>query len=82
LLSAVTALIGLYVGFAVSEDPEVQNWIVAFTAGLFMYISLVILLPHLIKTKSGLHFFLNNLGILTGFVIIFLIAIYEHSIKI
>ncbi|XP_059173609.1 zinc transporter ZIP4-like [Physella acuta] len=81
-LSALTAFIGLYVGLVVSTTDEVRNWIFAVTAGMFVYIALVDLLPQLIKTSGSLNFVLNNVGILLGFAIMLLIAIFEEHIKI
>ncbi|CAL1543046.1 unnamed protein product [Lymnaea stagnalis] len=49
---------------------------------MFMYIALVDLLPQLIKTTGAFHFALNNVGILIGFAIMLLIAIFEESIKL
>ncbi|RUS74482.1 hypothetical protein EGW08_017757 [Elysia chlorotica] len=82
LVSALTAFAGLYVGIQVATTGSTQNWIFAIAAGMFIYIALVDLLPRLIRTKSGFHIFLNNIGILTGYSIMFLIAIFEEHIEV
>ncbi|BFZ06281.1 hypothetical protein BsWGS_09320 [Bradybaena similaris] len=80
--SALTAFAGLYVSLSVSHGEAAQRWIFAVTSGMFLYIALVDLLPQLIKTRGALHFTLNNIGILIGFAIMLVIAIFEEHIKV
>lgn len=84
VLVSLTAMVGLYVGLAISEDDAVRKWIVAVTAGIFLYISLVNMLPQLLqKSKGGTRdFVLNNIGILLGAGSMLLLAIFEEKIKI
>lgn len=87
-LSALTAFIGLYVGLAVSTDQVVRQWIFAVTAGLFLYIALVDMLPELINGHVGSNsakicgIIYNNVGIIIGTLILFLLSVYEEQIKI
>ncbi|VDI06709.1 solute carrier family 39 (zinc transporter), member 12 [Mytilus galloprovincialis] len=87
-LSALTAFIGLYVGLAVSTDELIRQWIFAITGGLFLYISLVDMLPELINGHIGSNstkivgMIYNNIGILIGALILFLLSVYEEQIKI
>lgn len=48
-LSSLTAILGFFVGVAISSNSEeASSYILAMTAGLFLYISLTDLLPELI----------------------------------
>ena len=72
-----------------SSDPtEAKMYILAFTAGSFLYIGLAILLPELkrvhalngdeseINKNSWARFGLQNLGIFLSWLIMLLIALY------
>ncbi|XP_053185150.1 zinc transporter ZIP10-like [Scomber japonicus] len=88
LLSALMAYVGMLIGTAVGQyTHNVTNWIFAITAGMFLYVALVDMLPEMLHGDSEEHkrcqlghFILQNLGMLTGFGIMLLIAIFEDRI--
>ncbi|KAM6934853.1 zinc transporter ZIP10 [Xenentodon cancila] len=88
LLSALMAYVGMLIGTAVGQyTHNVTNWIFAITAGMFLYVALVDMLPEMLHGDSEEHkrcelghFILQNLGLLTGFSIMLLIAIFEDRI--
>ncbi|XP_040057314.2 zinc transporter ZIP10 isoform X1 [Gasterosteus aculeatus] len=88
LLSALMAYVGMVIGTAVGQyTHNVTNWIFAITAGMFLYVALVDMLPEMLHGDSEDHkrcqlghFVLQNLGMLTGFAIMLLIAIFEDRI--
>ena len=52
-LSAITAIIGMFIGVAISSSEEdTTPWILSITAGIFLYVALVDLV------------IINNLGVL------------------
>ncbi|KAK2839525.1 hypothetical protein Q5P01_013265 [Channa striata] len=75
LLSALMAYVGMLIGTAVGQyTHNVTNWIFAITAGMFLYVALVDMLPEMLHGDSEDHkrcqlghFILQNLGMLTGF---------------
>ncbi|XP_063741539.1 zinc transporter ZIP6 isoform X2 [Eleginops maclovinus] len=90
VLSAMMAYLGVVIGILIGHFAEnVCMWIFALTAGLFLYVALVDMVPEMLHNDAGDHgfshcgfFLLQNAGILLGFCIMLLIAIFEHKIQL
>ncbi|XP_023253997.1 zinc transporter ZIP6-like [Seriola lalandi dorsalis] len=90
MLSAMMAYFGMVTGILIGHFAEnISTWIFALTAGLFMYVALVDMVPEMLHNDAGDHgfshwgfFLLQNAGILLGFCIMLLIAIFEHKIQL
>ncbi|XP_030060730.1 zinc transporter ZIP6 [Microcaecilia unicolor] len=88
LLSAMLAYFGMVTGILVGHYAEnVTLWIFALTAGLFMYVALVDMMPEMLHNDASDHgcsrwgyFLLQNAGILLGFGVILLISVFEYRI--
>ncbi|NXV47771.1 S39AA protein, partial [Uria aalge] len=90
LLSAMMAYVGMLIGTAVGQYANnITLWIFAITAGMFLYVALVDMLPEMLhgdgdNEEHGYcpvgQFILQNLGLLLGFAIMLVIALYEDKI--
>nr|XP_039257757.1 zinc transporter ZIP4-like [Styela clava] len=82
--AACMAFVGLYIGLAIATNPEARNWIMAVIAGMFLYICLVDVLHEMVESKTSkpiLQFGLQNLGLLLGWAILLLLAMYEDTLR-
>ncbi|XP_019900954.2 zinc transporter ZIP6 isoform X1 [Esox lucius] len=90
VLSAMMAYLGMITGILIGHYADnICMWIFALTAGLFMYVALVDMVPEMLHNDAGDHgfshcgfFLLQNAGILLGFCIMLLIAVFEHKIQL
>lgn len=81
-LSATTAIIGFFIGAALSSNEHIRQWIFAVTIGMFLYIALVDLLPTLLADGQVefKRFIVVNIGFLLGITIMFFLALFEDSL--
>ncbi|CAF3668243.1 unnamed protein product [Rotaria socialis] len=81
-VTATTAFIGCLIGVTLSSNDHIRQWIFSITIGMFIYISLVDLLPTLVAdSQNDLKcFILVNIGMIVGIVIMFLLALFEDSL--
>uniref|UniRef100_A0A671K6K2 Zinc transporter ZIP6 n=1 Tax=Sinocyclocheilus anshuiensis TaxID=1608454 RepID=A0A671K6K2_9TELE len=90
LLSALMGYLGMITGILIGHYAEnVATWIFALTAGLFMYVALVDMVPEMLHndaSEAGFSHYgfslLQNAGILLGFAIMLIIAVFEHRIQL
>ncbi|CAG0923370.1 unnamed protein product [Notodromas monacha] len=90
VLSSVLCFAGMAAGiFMVTNSPDggeatISNWVSAATAGVFIYIALVDMIPELTNSDRGpknpcLRVTIEVLGMLTGVLIMFVIAFHEDG---
>ncbi|XP_019854660.1 PREDICTED: zinc transporter ZIP10-like isoform X1 [Amphimedon queenslandica] len=90
-ISSLFAILGFFIGVAISSNSEdASTYILAITAGLFLYISLTDLLPDLVHggtyklSKSGwqfaMRFLLVNLGFFISYALLLVLARYEEDL--
>uniref|UniRef100_S4RVI6 Solute carrier family 39 member 12 n=1 Tax=Petromyzon marinus TaxID=7757 RepID=S4RVI6_PETMA len=83
LLSALTALIGFYIGASVSENETAMQWIIAFATGMFLYLSINNMISEMKRfhvDRPWLLLLLQNLGLFLGWAFMLLLALYEDKL--
>ncbi|XP_064601027.1 metal cation symporter ZIP14-like [Liolophura sinensis] len=91
-LSACMCYVGLVGGIVLGQNTLAHDWIFAIAGGMFLYISLVDMLPEMNsaakdedrKTANLCNwrvFFLQNSGILIGYCLLLLMAVYGEEIN-
>ncbi len=82
LLSGLPSLIGLIIAIPIATAAETAElWVLAVTAGGFLYISYTLLIPELLTERKQLWRVLSIVfGMVLGFLALLLIAVYEDNI--
>ena len=95
LLSSVLAYVGMVTGILLGQINDVTPWIFAATAGIFLYVALVDMIPELssghahplLATPPGqepghwLGLGLQFLGMVAGLAIMLVIALSEEWVR-
>uniref|UniRef100_UPI00358F525E zinc transporter ZIP4-like n=1 Tax=Myxine glutinosa TaxID=7769 RepID=UPI00358F525E len=81
LASSFTALIGFYAVASATGSEEVQCWLLAITAGMFLHIALNDMMQEL-KGNSWGWLVLHCSGFFFGWTVMLLLAIFEEEICI
>jgi len=93
ILSSVLAFIGMILGRLLGDLDNVTPWIFTATAGIFLYVALVDMIPELNSghahpytskeqnESKATELCLQVLGMTLGGTIMLLIALYEHDMK-
>ena len=83
---SLTAVVGFFVGVTIGTDAQqMTGWILGATAGVFLYIALVDLLPTLTQPKKGISelcfFVITNVGLVVTFALLLLLAVYQEELN-
>ncbi|KAK3706690.1 hypothetical protein RRG08_019685 [Elysia crispata] len=88
-LSALTCYAGTVIGIMLGENTHSHEWIFAIAGGMFLYISLVDMMPEMNTAAESPEgkafgktrmFLLQNFGLLSGFTIMLIMALYGGNI--
>ncbi|XP_063714055.1 zinc transporter ZIP4-like isoform X2 [Symsagittifera roscoffensis] len=83
LFSALGAFAGLYIASALSEHDHFIGYMQAIAAGVFLYIAFMDMYPEMLSAQSKhpwIMFVVQNIGLMIGFAILLVIALYEEDI--
>ncbi|CAG5095033.1 Oidioi.mRNA.OKI2018_I69.XSR.g13999.t1.cds [Oikopleura dioica] len=89
LVSSFTCFIGFFFGALLGDTEEIKIWILAISAGAFVYIALVDMLPEIRLTTlpDGCdvgtmlrRFFVQQLGLISGVLLMWLLAAFEEKL--
>ncbi|KAL7669691.1 hypothetical protein ACOME3_010337 [Neoechinorhynchus agilis] len=90
-VAACSNYIGLSVAIIIGELSQIHHWIYCTAGGMFLYISLVVMVNELnnmgdrlsSRTQKNLWpvFIVQNLGLICGFLIMLFFALYGDEIK-
>ncbi|XP_038072699.1 metal cation symporter ZIP14-like [Patiria miniata] len=84
LISNMIGFAGLYAGLLLGSENVIQRWIFAATAGMFLYIALVSLVPEMNQQAEEAErnpwrvFLRHNIGLLLGWTVMLALGVYEQ----
>lgn len=86
ILTGLTSFAGLFLGAAIStNEQDVTKWVLALTAGIFLYVSLTSILPEVSNSRracKALHQIAVYVsGITLGMIIMALLAFFEENMR-
>jgi len=88
LVSSFTCFIGFFVGTLLGDTEEFKIWILAISAGAFVYIALVDMLPEIRLTALPegdastmvRRFIVQQAGLISGVLLMWLLAVFEEDL--
>ncbi|EDO37361.1 predicted protein [Nematostella vectensis] len=91
-LSACVCFVGMAIGLLLGYTTHAVKWIYALAGGMFVYIALVAMLPEVnqMSMRAGQGsvrknlkvFAMQNVGMICGFIIMFVLAMYQSQITL
>ena len=79
MLTACGGLVGVTAGLTAEQLSNASSWLLPFTAGGFLYIALVSIIPGLLECKNFKHSVIEILAIVLGVVVMALVTIVEKK---
>ena len=77
MLTATGGLVGVIAGLTAEYLSSVSSWLLPYTAGGFLYIALVSIVPEILEVKTGKHLVLDMLSLCVGVVVMAMVTIVE-----
>ena len=71
-LASLTSFIGLYIGVALGENEEANQWIFSVTAGMFLYVAVADMVNDVAGSKGNItliHFQIHHNHVLSNYFI-------------
>ena len=79
LVTSCWGLVGVVVGLTAEHISNSTGWLLPFTAGGFLYIALVSIVPSLLEDSSACQSIVQLLAVVVGIVVMALVTIVERT---
>ena len=78
-ITATGGLIGVVAGLTAEHLSSTSSWLLPFTAGGFLYIALVSIVPQLLETSTGLWSIVEVAAMVLGVVVMAMVSMVERE---